>query len=127
MSPHNRDTWLLEMPFMPIALTRSSTDRIRMPCTSSGIGLEPVAARCRTRTHRRQRSPALSDRWHSRAHPRPSGAAPGKPEKQLPLHSFGMRNPTVPARLCQSLSRQPLRCTSRPGVVPPYPAPVSVT
>jgi hypothetical protein len=29
----SRDTWLLEMPVMPIALTRSSTERVDTPCT----------------------------------------------------------------------------------------------
>lgn len=28
-----RDTWLLEMPAMPMALTRSSTERVEMPYT----------------------------------------------------------------------------------------------
>ena len=30
---HRRLTWLLEMPLMPIALTRSSTERVETPCT----------------------------------------------------------------------------------------------
>jgi hypothetical protein len=33
ISAHSRETWLLEMPVMPIALTRSSTDRVETPCT----------------------------------------------------------------------------------------------
>ena len=32
-SPHSRETWLLEMPVMPIAWTRSSTERVETPCT----------------------------------------------------------------------------------------------
>lgn len=31
ISSHRRLTWLLEMPLMPIALTRSSTDRVETP------------------------------------------------------------------------------------------------
>ena len=31
ISSHSWDTWLLEMPDMPIALTRSSTERVEMP------------------------------------------------------------------------------------------------
>ena len=31
ISTHSRDTWLLEMPPMPIALARSSTDRVETP------------------------------------------------------------------------------------------------
>ena len=31
MSSHSRLTWLLEMPLPPIALTRSSTERVEMP------------------------------------------------------------------------------------------------
>ena len=31
ISPHSRETWLLEMPLMPIALTSSSTERVEMP------------------------------------------------------------------------------------------------
>ena len=33
MSSHSRETWLFEMPVMPIALTRSSTERVETPCT----------------------------------------------------------------------------------------------
>jgi hypothetical protein len=33
ISSHSRDTWLLEMPVMPIAFTRSSTERVDIPCT----------------------------------------------------------------------------------------------
>ena len=33
ISAHSRDTWLLEMPVMPMALTRSSTEGVDMPCT----------------------------------------------------------------------------------------------
>lgn len=33
ISAHRRETWLLEMPLMPIACTTSSTDRVEMPCT----------------------------------------------------------------------------------------------
>ena len=29
----SRETWLLEMPVMPIACTRSSTERVETPCT----------------------------------------------------------------------------------------------
>jgi hypothetical protein len=32
-SPHSRDTWLLEMPDIPMACTRSSTERVEMPWT----------------------------------------------------------------------------------------------
>jgi hypothetical protein len=28
-----RDTWLLEIPVIPIAFTRSSTERVETPCT----------------------------------------------------------------------------------------------
>ena len=31
ISAHKRDTWLLEIPLMPIALTRSSTERVETP------------------------------------------------------------------------------------------------
>ena len=31
ISSHSRLTWLLEMPDMPMALTRSSTERVEMP------------------------------------------------------------------------------------------------
>ena len=31
ISSHSRDTWLLEMPLMPMALTSSSTERVEMP------------------------------------------------------------------------------------------------
>jgi hypothetical protein len=31
ISSHRRLTWLLEMPLMPMALTRSSTERVEMP------------------------------------------------------------------------------------------------
>src|SRR3954447_4454742 len=31
ISPHSRDTWLLEMPVMPIARTSSSTERVETP------------------------------------------------------------------------------------------------
>lgn len=31
ISSHSRDTWLLGMPLMPMALTRSSTDRVKAP------------------------------------------------------------------------------------------------
>jgi len=33
ISSHSRLTWLLEIPVMPIALTRSSTERVETPCT----------------------------------------------------------------------------------------------
>jgi hypothetical protein len=33
ISPHSGLTWLLEMPLIPIACTRSSTDRVETPCT----------------------------------------------------------------------------------------------
>jgi hypothetical protein len=33
MSAHSRDTWLLEMPVIPIAFTKSSTERVETPCT----------------------------------------------------------------------------------------------
>ena len=33
ISLHSRDTWLLEMPLIPIALTSSSTERVDTPCT----------------------------------------------------------------------------------------------
>src|SRR5437763_1525124 len=33
MSPHSRETWLLEMPSIPMARTRSSTERVEMPWT----------------------------------------------------------------------------------------------
>ena len=33
ISPHKRLTWLLEMPVMPIAWTRSSTERVDTPWT----------------------------------------------------------------------------------------------
>jgi hypothetical protein len=31
ISSQSRDTWLFEMPLIPIALTRSSTERVEMP------------------------------------------------------------------------------------------------
>src|SRR3954447_13017643 len=33
ISPHSRETWLLEMPSIPMARTRSSTERVEMPWT----------------------------------------------------------------------------------------------
>jgi hypothetical protein len=33
ISSHSRETWLFEMPLMPMALTRSSTERVEMPWT----------------------------------------------------------------------------------------------
>ena len=33
ISSHSRETWLLEMPLMPMAFTRSSTERVDIPCT----------------------------------------------------------------------------------------------
>src|SRR5262245_19089515 len=33
ISAHSHDTWLFEMPVMPIAFTRSSTERVETPCT----------------------------------------------------------------------------------------------
>ena len=33
ISVHRRDTWLLEIPVIPIAFTRSSTERVETPCT----------------------------------------------------------------------------------------------
>ena len=33
ISAHNRLTWLLEIPVIPIALTTSSTERVETPCT----------------------------------------------------------------------------------------------
>ena len=33
ISTQRRDTWLLDTPVPPIALTRSSTARVEMPCT----------------------------------------------------------------------------------------------
>ena len=33
IAQHRRETWLLEMPLMPMACTRSSTERVEMPCT----------------------------------------------------------------------------------------------
>jgi len=31
ISSHSRETWLLETPLIPIALTSSSTERVEMP------------------------------------------------------------------------------------------------
>jgi hypothetical protein len=33
ISSHSRLTWLFEMPVIPIAFTRSSTERVEMPWT----------------------------------------------------------------------------------------------
>jgi hypothetical protein len=33
ISSHSLETWLFEIPLIPMALTRSSTERVETPCT----------------------------------------------------------------------------------------------
>jgi hypothetical protein len=49
----------------------------------------------------------------------------GKPGKQLPFLSLGMRSSTVPARVSQSRSRWPSPRAGRSALFPPWAAPVS--
>src|SRR5204863_8641733 len=44
ISPHSRDTWLLEMPSIPMARTRSSTERVEMRCGPLKPGDEIAAS-----------------------------------------------------------------------------------
>lgn len=123
VSPHDRDTWLLEMPSMPMAFTRSSVDRAGMPCTSSGIGLDPP-----WRLDASYRMTAAGGRPLCRTDG-VRGLTSGRPAR---IEKIGKATPFAQlqdaqllrhrARLCRSLSRQPLRCTTRPGAFPLHPA-----
>lgn len=85
ISAHRPLTWLVEMPDIPAALTRSSTDRVEKPCAEASW-MTALSA------------PFAIRRGSSR------------PRQELPVPSPRVRRPTIPTRVSQSGSRSPFRC-----------------
>jgi hypothetical protein len=114
ITSHGQLSWLLEIPVMPIAFTRSSTERVEMPRTSF-VG-ETVP-----RTVSWSSSPWITAvRAFSAVR-----CGSRKPGTELPFPSLGMRNSTAPARVSRSRSRYPLRCARRTGSFAPQAPPAN--
>ena len=93
-SAQSRLTSLLLTPEPPIACTSASTERVETPWTyASWITATSAFS-------------AVRRGWR-------------KEGKYDPLRSRGIRSSTVPARVSQSRSRYPLRCTCRSGLRSP--------
>jgi hypothetical protein len=80
MSAHSRETWLFEIPVMPMALTNSSTERVDTPWIYASC---TTAARAFSAVRRGSKNAG----------------------KYEPRRSLGMRRSTDPTRVSQSRSR----------------------
>ncbi len=88
MPLHSSDTWLFEIPVIPIAWTRSSTLRVETPWIQASWITATKACSVVRRGSR-------------------------KPGKYEPFRSFGIFRSSVPSRVSKARWRYPLRCVVR--------------